>query len=133
MGKKEKKVDAPKKTFGAKLKKCLGLDDKGREKIDPRPVSIPVGFHKPPTMQEKIRELFKAERQLYEEEQGFETFDDADDFDIGDDYDPASPFELSFDPEEPDYSKGAVPEDVPKEDPEPKKQPEEVKDEEVTD
>jgi hypothetical protein len=117
MGKNKQLVAPKNKTFGQKLKKCLGLDDKGREKIDPRPVAMPVGFGKPPSMQERIRELFKAERELYESEKEFETFEDADDFDIGDDYDPASPFELSFDPEEPDYSKRAITEDVPKGDP----------------
>lgn len=77
------------------------MDDKKRfEKLDPTPVSIPIGFEKPPSIAEEIRRFIRSyEFEKEMKSQGYETFDEADDFEVGDDYDPHSPYELEFDPD----------------------------------
>lgn len=67
------------------------------EKVDPTPVAIPVGFHRPPTLAEQVARLVKSERWNYEmARQGHETFEEANDFDIDDEFggvDRSIPFE----------------------------------------
>lgn len=70
----------------------------GSEILDPRPVTLPVGFERPESLQETIKRLITdpaIRREL--EDAGAESFDEADDLDIEDDV-PQSPHEDVFDP-----------------------------------
>lgn len=80
-----------------KWKRAKTLDERGREILDPTPVSLPIGYQKPPTLQETIRQLMRAEdfrRALDRADR--ETFEEAEDFDVGDDADFSSPWEEQF-------------------------------------
>jgi len=86
------------------------LDERGREKPDPVPLSPPLGYKKQPSLAEQIRAMVRSEKLRQEvEEAGMETWDEADDFDIGDDYDPRSPYEEVFDPGPPPAPQEASP------------------------
>lgn len=78
-----------------KLKKRVGKT----EPVDSKPMAIPVGFRRPPTLQEQVQRLIRNEASRYALENGMESFEDADDFEVGDDFEPNSPHELVFDPE----------------------------------
>lgn len=67
------------------------------EELDSRPVEMPIGFNRPPTLQEQIRRLIRTEMSMQAASQGQESWEEADDFNVGDDYDPTSPYELNFD------------------------------------
>jgi len=75
------------------------LDERGHEVLDPTPMEIPLGFKRPPTLQEQIRQLIRTEMSQNAKGKGMETFEEADDFEVGDDFDPSSPYELNFDQE----------------------------------
>lgn len=77
----------------------MRFDENGHEVLDPTPVAIPVGFRRPPSLQEMIRQYVRRELSQQAAAEGHETFEEADDFDVGDDYDPRSPWELDFDQE----------------------------------
>lgn len=70
------------------------------EKVDPRPMSLPIGMERPETLQEKMRRLVRDEvfnSRLAQD--GVETFEEADNFDVPDDpIDPTTPYEENFDP-----------------------------------
>lgn len=72
------------------------IDSSGCEKLDPTPASLPVGFHRPPTLQEQIRRLVRSELSDAASKHGAESFEEADDFNVGDDLDPSSPYEEQF-------------------------------------
>lgn len=75
------------------------LDDNGWEKLDDKPIEIPVGFERPLTMEEQVRRLMNVEymRQRELGNSDFESPEDADDFDIEDDpIDPNTPYEDYF-------------------------------------
>lgn len=72
-------------------------DKEGHEVPDPRPVSIPAGFQRPPSLQEQVRRLL-PDMIRQQQEQEVETWEDANDFDVGDDFDPSSPWETIYDP-----------------------------------
>lgn len=76
------------------------LPDGRYERLDPRPISIPIGMERPESLQEKMRRLVRDE--VFNSrlaEAGVETFEEADDFNIPDDpIDPATPYEENFDP-----------------------------------
>lgn len=77
-------------------------NERGEELLDPRPMSVAVGFKRPPSLAEMVKNLVRNERvQRDFETHGIETFDEADDFEVGDDLDPSSPWEESFDPDYP--------------------------------
>lgn len=78
-----------------KIKKRAGFT----EPVDSKPMAIPVGFQRPPTLQEQVARLVRTEVSRRAAEQGLETFEEADDFEVGDDFEPNSPHELVFDPE----------------------------------
>lgn len=68
-----------------------------REKPDPTPMAIPIGFERPPTLAEQVARLVRNERlQAALSASGRETFEEANDFDVGDDFDPSSPYEENF-------------------------------------
>ena len=78
------------------------VDEHGREILDSRPMSPPVGYKKQPSL---IDHVIETRRQIREElsraaeEAGFESMADADDFYIDDDpVDPFSPWEQNFEP-----------------------------------
>lgn len=74
--------------------------DRHYETPDPRPMAIPAGMKRPPTLAEQVARLVRG-HQLQRElaEAGLETFEEADDFEIPDDMpDPTTPYEPFFDP-----------------------------------
>lgn len=75
------------------------INEHGQEILDPKPMEIPVGFTRPPTLQEQIQRFVRIEASRLAAKEGLETFEEADDFAVGDDYDPSSPYELEFDPD----------------------------------
>lgn len=64
----------------------------GREKLNPVPMSPPVGFKRQPSLSEQVRQMVVLERirALQEME---ETEEEADDFDVDDDMEPISKYE----------------------------------------
>lgn len=73
------------------------LDENGFEVPDPKPVAVPVGWKKPPSLNDRIAQMVRQELSARAEEVGMESFEDADDFDIPDDpADPNSPWEEDF-------------------------------------
>ncbi len=82
------------------------LNEDGHEVVSDKPVSMPLGFTRPPTLHEQIQRAIRQEMSARAVAEGQESFEDADDFDIGDDFDPESPYEMIFDP--------AVGQDVPR-------------------
>lgn len=76
------------------------FDSEGREVLDDTPVAIPVGFKRPPTLQEQIARAVRSEHfKNLMEAADMETFEEADDFDVGEDFDPMTPYEMEFDPD----------------------------------
>lgn len=71
-------------------------DENGLERPDPRPVEMPLGFQKPPSIQEMIRRALQSERmRQLQEQRGLETLEDSMDFDIEDEPDlPLTPHEV---------------------------------------
>ena len=61
------------------------INEKGEEEGDPRPVNIPIGFQKPPSIHELMQKYVRNEISRRSEEGGFESFEDAEDFDVDDD------------------------------------------------
>lgn len=87
------------------------LDDRGYEILSPKPVAIPAGLLKTPSLMDNIRAMVRSEHlRQAAEDSGFESFEDSDDFEVGDDYDPNSPYEGNFDTllEAPQMPQGAV-------------------------
>lgn len=77
----------------------LNHDRFGREVPDPTPVAPPIGYQKPFSMVDHLRELVRTELSRAAADADVETFEDADDFDIEDDPpDPHTPYEAVFDP-----------------------------------
>lgn len=76
------------------------LDDEGREKLDSTPVEIPIGFERPPTLEEQVRRLMYSEYDRLRQSDamsGMESPEEADDFDIEDDpIDQNTPYEEYF-------------------------------------
>lgn len=79
-------------------KRFAHLNAKGQEVLDPTPMAPPVGYEKPVSMVELLRDRVRNEMSRIAEEQGLDSFEDADDFDVGDDFDPRSPHEMDFEP-----------------------------------
>lgn len=85
---------------GLRRKVARAIDPRGRETLDPTPVSVPAGFKRPETLEEQIRRLVRTEgfaRAVSGSDEA-ESFDEADDFDVGEDTDPLTPYEEVFDP-----------------------------------
>lgn len=76
------------------------LDENGWEQLDTTPVSIPAGFKKPETMEERIERIVRYKLSRDAHEQGLETFEESEDFNVDDDsFDPSTPYETFFDPQ----------------------------------
>lgn len=79
------------------MDKFIGLDKKGLEHPDPRPVEIPTRLKLPQRQVDRVREIIRQEMSRKAEEGGYESFAEADDFDIPGE-DPVSPYEEVFEP-----------------------------------
>lgn len=79
-----------------------GLNKLGQEIPDPRPVSIPVGFDRPESLNDKIKRMTAlAIASAQAAAMGGETFEESLDFDIPDDpVDRTTPYEILSDTEE---------------------------------
>ncbi len=75
------------------------LDAQGHEVPSDVPLTIPIGFSIPETLNEQVARLVRHHRfaEALGDAEG-ETFEEADDFDVGEDFDPSSPYEQVFDP-----------------------------------
>lgn len=70
----------------------------GKEHLDPTPISVPIGWKRPLTLNEQIRQMVRSEElRRFALSSDQETFEEADDFDVGDDFDPTAPYEQDFD------------------------------------
>lgn len=70
------------------MKKSQLHDENGFEKPDPRPMELPVGLKRPPTLQELILQTVRSERfQAAARARGEETLSDSMDFDVEEDPD----------------------------------------------
>lgn len=90
------------------------IGDDGREVNNPRPMTIPAGFNRPPTLQEQIQRCMKVELSKQAMQQGYESWEEANDFDIEEDFEndpidsqyvvhemiPEIPAQLSPDPDQ---------------------------------
>lgn len=84
------------------LRGLCGYTPNGEEIPDSRPVEMPIGFKRPKTLQETMRDLLRSEEvRRAMDARDLDTFDEADDFDDEDNDDPigkATPYEEHFDP-----------------------------------
>ncbi|QXP07968.1 MAG: hypothetical protein [Arizlama microvirus] len=89
----------------SKLKKLFNVlrserpqrhDELGREILDETPMALPIGFQRPPTLQEQVARLVRTEFSRQAVAEGRESFEEADDFDM-DDVDFSSPYEEDYD------------------------------------
>lgn len=77
----------------------INHDRFGREIPDPIPMAPPVGYQKPFSMVDHLRDIVRREISAAAQSQEMETFEEADDFDIEDELlDPHTPYEAVFDP-----------------------------------
>lgn len=75
-------------------------DELGREIADQRPVELPLGVRRPPSMAEMIQAAVRREMSAAAAARGQETFEEADDFEVDEDPDPLSPYEIPVSPPE---------------------------------
>lgn len=79
------------------------LSDKGKEKLDPTPMAIPVGFERPLTLEQQVARMMRNQYELQakvRDMSGVETPEEADDFDIDDDpIELSTPYEQHFMPD----------------------------------
>lgn len=73
----------------------MRYNERGEELPDPTPLELPVGFTRPPTLDELVARLVvdpAMQREL--KDAGFETEEEANDFDVPDEMpDPTSPYQ----------------------------------------
>lgn len=72
----------------------IKFDDKGREIPNQTPVSVPLGWQRPLSIQELIKRHIREEMSRQAADDGQETFEEADDFEVDEDPDPLSKYEL---------------------------------------
>lgn len=75
----------------------MALDKDGYEVLDNRPLSRPVGWSTPLSLQDQIRMFVRRELSQQAGNVGSETFEEADDFDCDDDPELKSPYEVDED------------------------------------
>jgi len=69
-----------------------------KEHVDSTPMSVPVGFRRPPSLIEQMRSMIRNEMSQAAQLKGRETFEEANDFDMPDDpEDPRTPWEHEAD------------------------------------
>lgn len=74
------------------------LNDQGSEVLDSKPMEIPVGFSRPPSLQEQVQRMIRNEYSQQAHARGEETFEESEDFGEEDRDDMSSPYELQFHP-----------------------------------
>lgn len=85
--------------FKPKKAKTDRLTIDGAEKLDPKPMAIPVGFDRPERLEDQIARLVRTEKwKMAMEEAGNETYEEANDFDMPEDDIEFSKHELVYDP-----------------------------------
>lgn len=72
------------------------LTQDGSEILDSKPMEIPVGFTRPPSLQEQVQRLIRTEMSQQAHGRGEETFEESEYFGEDDDMDPSSPYELEY-------------------------------------
>jgi pyruvate/2-oxoacid:ferredoxin oxidoreductase beta subunit len=97
MSKDLQKLKKYKEHVKSNIKDKAQLDEKGAEILDSTPLAIPVGFRKPPTLQDQMKKYVQIEMSRLAESQEFETWEEANDFEIGDDYEAKSKYQEDFD------------------------------------
>lgn len=76
----------------------LYLDEHGRELPNPTPMAPPIGYQKPISIAEQMRQMIRMAS--YEASMaGAETEEEANDFDVEEDMEPHSQWEHPFDPD----------------------------------
>lgn len=65
----------------------MKYDERGHEVLDTTPIERPVGWTRPPTMQEMIQRYVREEVSRAAAQAGEESFEEAEDFDVDDDPD----------------------------------------------
>lgn len=63
------------------------LDENGKERLNPRPKTIPSDLQKPLNLEQRIRKLMRAELSRQAEAQGHESWEEANDFDVSEEND----------------------------------------------
>lgn len=71
----------------------------GKEIVDNKPLAIPAGFRRPPTLQEQVARLVERDISARAAAVGEESWEEANDFDIDEDFDPSTPWESIYDHE----------------------------------
>lgn len=78
-----KKLAAAVRGAGRAFKQAY--NEQGEELPDPKPIEVPLGFKKPPTLHEQIRMFIRTEEfRRRTEAAGVESFEEANDFEVGD-------------------------------------------------
>lgn len=73
------------------------LNEFGEEVNNPKPMAIPSGLKRPPTLQEQIKRVLRTELSRQVSEQGMETFEEAFDFDVDEDPEPMGKYDVMED------------------------------------
>lgn len=69
-----------------------------KEHLDGKPMALPVGFRRPPSLIDQMRSMIRNELSEAANRGGRETFEEANDFDVPDDPDdPSTPWEVAAD------------------------------------
>lgn len=85
-------------------------NERGHEIHEGKPVALPVGFRRPPSIVEMIRSQIRTAMSQAAMENGAETFEEADDFEVGDEEELRSPYQL--DDEQMNAKEEVVPKEV---------------------
>ena len=70
------------------------LDENGSEILDPKPLYQEVGFKKPPSIDQKIRQMVQAQMMQVRESMTEDEIEDENDFSDDENFDLVSPYEV---------------------------------------
>ena len=94
----------------------MPIDEKGREIVDPKPVSLALDVPQPRSLQAIIARVLRTNASDVAMHSGHESFDEANDFEVDDDPEVKSEYELDDDVDFPEPPKEDLKgEDPPKE------------------
>lgn len=90
-----------------KIKKALfkkGLDENGREIMDPKPnrIALGLGQQKSEPLHLMVKRMIRENANAFAMENGQETFEEANDFEVDDDFPVETVYEKNFDTQVPD-------------------------------
>lgn len=71
------------------------LTKEGSEILDSKPMEVPVGFMRPPSLQDQVRRLIRTEMSEQEYRKGGETFEESEEFGEEEE-DFGTPYELEY-------------------------------------